>query len=77
MTRPGIFGWSYPPGCSGPPDEPDEPYALSCPQCGGLVGREPTRVVYFEDAEAFWSGYVLFYTCFTCGLETSMPEEEY
>ncbi len=19
----GIFGWSYPPGCSGPPEEPD------------------------------------------------------
>lgn len=23
MTR-SIFGWSYPPGCSGPPDEPPE-----------------------------------------------------
>ena len=21
MTRPGIFGWSYPPGCSGPPED--------------------------------------------------------
>lgn len=28
MTR-SIFGWSYPPGCSGPPDEPED-----CPACG-------------------------------------------
>ena len=27
----GIFGWSYPPGCSGPPDYGDYP----CPVCGG------------------------------------------
>lgn len=26
----GIFGWSYPPGCSGPPD--DEPW--NCEVCG-------------------------------------------
>ena len=32
MTRPGIFGWSYPPGCSGPP-EPDGP----CDVCGAHV----------------------------------------
>ena len=28
----GIFGWSYPPGCSGPPDD-EEP----CPICGLFV----------------------------------------
>jgi len=25
------FGWSYPPGCSGPPDEPED-----CDVCGAL-----------------------------------------
>ena len=29
MSR-NIFGWSYPPGCSGPPDEEPGP----CTQCG-------------------------------------------
>lgn len=29
----GIFGWSYPPGCSGPPDYDDEP----CEVCGEHV----------------------------------------
>jgi len=28
----GIFGWSYPPGCSGPPDYDDMP----CEVCGKL-----------------------------------------
>jgi len=27
----GLFGWSYPAGCSGPPDEE---YAETCPICG-------------------------------------------
>jgi hypothetical protein len=31
MTRAGIFGWSYPPGCSGPPDDGPEP---PCQVCG-------------------------------------------
>lgn len=42
----GIFGWSYPPGCSGPPEEPaicqvclgnvdrDECICPECPACG-------------------------------------------
>jgi len=40
----GIFGWSYPPGCSGPPDEdfpcevcglfPDDCICPECPICG-------------------------------------------
>lgn len=45
MGRAGIFGWSYPPGCSGPPDCDDEPCVLCgkfddkceckpCPTCG-------------------------------------------
>lgn len=33
---PGIFGWSYPPGCSGPPDEGP----LICDVCGGDVDRD-------------------------------------
>lgn len=31
MSRAGIFGWSYPPGCSGPPDDGPEP---PCQMCG-------------------------------------------
>ena len=41
-----IFGWSYPPGCSGPPDDDEAPCQVcgnavdncicpECPQCGG------------------------------------------
>lgn len=42
----GLFGWSYPPGCSGPPDDEDRPCAVcgnmpdhscicpECPSCG-------------------------------------------
>lgn len=33
---PGAFGWSYPPGCSGPPD--DGP--CICEVCGGDVDRD-------------------------------------
>lgn len=43
----GIFGWSYPPGCSGPPDEaeapclccgnhPDECICPMCQKCGEI-----------------------------------------
>lgn len=28
-----IFGWSYPPGCSGPPDEDRDDFD-KCPFCG-------------------------------------------
>jgi len=48
MPRPGLFGWDYPPGCSGPP-EPDGPCdvcgsdldACCCPACPTchVVGR--------------------------------------
>lgn len=27
-----IFGWSYPPGCSGPPDDDRDP-PEECPEC--------------------------------------------
>ena len=40
-----IFGWSYPPGCSGPPDAYDEePVYHHCEQCGGFLTRDPARV---------------------------------
>lgn len=41
----GVFGWSYPPGCSGPPDDdyPDEPQPR-CEECGGFLTTTPTRV---------------------------------
>ena len=41
----GIFGWSYPPGCSGPPwdDIRDDPQP-KCEECGGFLTTAPTRV---------------------------------
>lgn len=44
----GIFGWSYPPGCSGTPYDEDPPCAACgldpdqcecpiCPECGELI----------------------------------------
>lgn len=46
MSR-SIFGWSYPPGCNGPPDDYDLPCAIcgefpdncicpECQECGGV-----------------------------------------
>jgi hypothetical protein len=46
MTR-SIFGWSYPPGCSGPPDQDEAPCDVcgqsiencacpECPKCGAV-----------------------------------------
>lgn len=44
----GMFGWSYPPGCSGPPDDEEGPCSICglaiddciCPECAvcGCVG---------------------------------------
>jgi len=39
MSR-SIFGWSYPPGCSGPPEDV-EYAALRCKHCQGFVGGKP------------------------------------
>ena len=46
MSR--LFGWSYPPGCSGPPD--DEPHfaALRCRHCQAFVGGKPVRIEPYE-----------------------------
>lgn len=49
--RAGIFGWSYPPGCSGPPEEPevcdvcgatnlDLCICPECPKCGSYGDPE-------------------------------------
>lgn len=54
----GIFGWSYPPGCSGPPEEDcycwicGEPeHRCICPECSfcGTVG-DPDCYVTAKDA---------------------------
>ena len=37
MSR-SIFGWSYPPGCSGPPEDV-EPVVLRCQHCKGFLGK--------------------------------------
>ena len=39
MSR-SIFGWSYPPGCSGPPEEPE--YVVPRCKCGCFLGK-PVR----------------------------------
>ena len=47
MSR--LFGWSYPPGCSGPPDEV-EPVVLRCKHCGCFLPRKPVRQEPWEDS---------------------------
>ena len=47
--RNGIFGWSYPPGCSGPPED-YEPYALRCKHCKSFIGGKPVRVEPWESS---------------------------
>jgi hypothetical protein len=34
------FGWSYPPGCEGPPDE-TWPEAPRCEKCGAFLRHDP------------------------------------
>lgn len=36
-----MFGWSYPPGCSGPPDD-NEVIQLRCKHCKSFIGGEHT-----------------------------------
>ena len=44
-----LFGWSYPPGCSGPPEDP-EPYSLRCKHCKSFIGGTPIRLESWESA---------------------------
>lgn len=48
MSR-NIFGWSYPPGCSGPPDD-DIPEPLRCKHCKAFIGGKPIRTEPWEDS---------------------------
>lgn len=48
MNR-GIFGWSYPPGCSGPPDDDYEFHSLRCKHCKSFIGGIPARVEHWEN----------------------------
>lgn len=73
MTRPGIFGWSLPPGCSTlPGEEPEEPIALRCKYCGRYVSKEVDHsepVEYRdEDDRVIWADYIDWYSCSRCGL---------
>jgi len=51
----GIFGWSYPPGCSGPPDDEENPCEVCgewpdtciCPACS-ICGDYGNRYCYFQ-----------------------------
>jgi hypothetical protein len=48
MTK-NIFGWSYPPGCSGPPDDfYDNEHCL---RCGELLDEDP------EENTPQWRGF--------------------
>ena len=49
MSR-SIFGWSYPPGCSGPPDDDCEFQALRCKHCKAFIGGKPARIEPWEAA---------------------------
>ena len=44
-----IFGWSYPPGCSGPPEYP-EYQPLRCKHCKSFIGGKPVRRERWEQS---------------------------
>jgi hypothetical protein len=44
-----LFGWSYPPGCSGPPDGADAPEV--CPVCGAANATDDGDPVCVEAAD--------------------------
>jgi len=44
-----LFGWSYPPGCSGPPDDDvPEYHSLRCKHCKSFIGGKPVRIDSWE-----------------------------
>jgi hypothetical protein len=51
----GIFGWSYPPGCNGPPNDDEGPCMVCgkeledciCPECP-VCGYQGDETCYFE-----------------------------
>lgn len=45
-----IFGWSYPPGCSGPP-EPPEHMVLRCCECGSFLTSKSERTEPWESVQ--------------------------
>lgn len=36
-----IFGWSYPPGCSGPPEYEEDYFEMHCDCCGAFLPKDP------------------------------------
>jgi hypothetical protein len=47
----GIFGWSYPPGCSGPPDGYYNEFLQPRCHCGAFVSAvaEGTKEVFYQE----------------------------
>ena len=41
MNRNSVFGWSYPPGCSGPPEDDYTAFEMHCYSCGGFLRQAP------------------------------------
>ena len=71
MSR-SIFGWSYPPGCSGPPEDP-EPFTLRYKHCKAFIGGKPVRKEPWECSNDC-SGFVFADAgCANCGLEYNHP----
>jgi hypothetical protein len=59
------FGWSYPPGCSGPPEEPE--YSTPrCKVCGCFLSIKGHRYEPYEDS-SMCDGKVDFEGLALCG----------
>jgi len=79
MSR-SIFGWSYPPGCSGPPEEPDY-VPIRCSNCNYQLKNNPDRSEDVEilmqcsgvDQEFLERGY----DCGMCGNNNIHEPHEY
>lgn len=69
MTRAGIFGWSYPPGCSGPPDDGPEP---PCQMCGEYEDKCKCPECQVEVTRPNGTTY----TCGTFGCLEHMPIQQ-
>lgn len=70
----GLFGWSYPAGCDGPPDEAYESCEVcgldiescECPECP-ICGMRGNPGCYDESGALFSVVYVITTDFVTCG----------
>ena len=67
MSR-SIFGWSYPPGCSGPPDEPE--YEQPRCKCGCFLGKPARQEPWEASSQCDGSSdedHLIGVDCHMCG----------